>query len=125
MHRPFGEQFEDGGAHVAAPAPAAPAAASAAPGSEAEAAARIESELESAARPEAEVGLKSGAEGVVGGPVLAKVLAELASSLSPLLMEGASVTGSEAEATGRWCEWVGHVCVPNVCEETPTAFPIC
>jgi hypothetical protein len=115
MHRPFSEQFEDGGAHVAAPAPPAPAAASAAPtGSEAEAAAGIESELESAARPEAEVGLKSGAEGVVGGPVLAKVLAELASSLSPLLMEGASVTGSEAEATGRWCEWVGHACVPNV-----------
>jgi DNA segregation ATPase FtsK/SpoIIIE-like protein len=109
MHGPLGEEFEDGGTHVAALAARASAAPPAAyTGSKAETAARIESELEPAARPEAEVGLEA-VGGLVLAEVVAKVLAELASGLPPLLMQGAAVSGAEAEATRRWCEWVGHV----------------
>jgi len=50
--------------------------------------------------------------------MVAKVFAELAAGLPPLLMKCAPIAGAEAKAerTERWCEWVGHGLVPYVCE---------
>jgi hypothetical protein len=114
MHGALGEQLEDRDADIAAPAasPAATAVA-AAWAAEAEAATGVEAELEAATRTEA--GLKTSAEwdvmaGVMLAEMVTQVFAELASGLAPLLMKGAAITGDEAEAAGRWCEWVGHVC---------------
>jgi hypothetical protein len=97
VHRPFGEQLEDGRTDIAAPAATttAPvtAAATRTTGPEAEAAtARVESEFEAAT-----AGAEAGAA-VVVTDVIAKVFAKLAPRLPTLLMQGATVEAAEAEA---------------------------
>jgi hypothetical protein len=83
-------------------------------GPEAETATRIESELKAATstRAETETGVKAGACFVLA-EVITQVVAELASGLTPLLMECAAIARAEAEAEPAWwgCEWVGQLCV--------------
>jgi hypothetical protein len=119
VHGPLGQQLEDCGADVAAlAASAAASTATAGAEAESESAARAKAELEAAtARAEAAAGSVRGAEGtVMGCPVLtemaAQVFAELAARLAALFMKCAPIARAEAkaEATGRWGEWVGHVC---------------
>jgi hypothetical protein len=112
VHRPVGEQLEDRGTHVTAPAASATtgsaAAASArsartetrstwaeAAGTEAEAATGAEAAW-TECRPETE------AAGVAAA-VFADVVAEVATGLSALFVQGAAVTGTEAES------WTAHV----------------
>jgi hypothetical protein len=117
VHRPFGQQLEDGGADIAALAASSPAAATAARSAwaEAESATGIESELEAAAWAEAAawteagVALEAGTGGVLA-QMVTKVLAEVAAGLPALLMKRAPIAWAEAEAesAGRWGEWVSH-----------------
>jgi hypothetical protein len=122
VHRPLGQQLEDGRTHVAALAASASATAPAtrtgwAAEAESKTTAGIEAELEAAAAAgtESEVVPETGVECVMSGilltQVVAKVFAELSAGLTTLLMEGAAVTGAgaEAESAGRRCEWVGHL----------------
>jgi hypothetical protein len=123
VHGPFGQQLEDGRADVAALAAPAPATTSAtraawAAEAESEAAARIESELETAATAGAErepvamarVAERAGVARVLLAQVVTKVVTEVAAGLPALLMKCSPVARSEAEAPGRWGEWVGHIC---------------
>jgi hypothetical protein len=128
MHWPLGQELEDRGADIAtlaASPTAAPASARTGPESEAEAATRIEAELEAVPRAEPEVALKAEA-GVVFAEMVAKVLAELSTRLTPLLMERAAVAGpkAEAESARRWCEWVGHRCFLTFDGKRRDALPI-
>jgi hypothetical protein len=104
VHRPFGEQLEDGRAYIAATATAATASSGTARSAraEAEAAARVEAELEAwaAAGPEAEAAVEAGAR-VLLAELLTHVVAEFAPGLTPLLVQCAPVEPSEAEAAGR------------------------
>jgi hypothetical protein len=119
VHRPLGQQLENGGADIAALATSSPATATAARSAWAEAATGIESELEAAAWAEAATGTGTGAEaevafetwtGVVLAQMVTKVFAEIAAGLPALLMKRAPIAGPEAEAesAGRWGKWVGH-----------------
>jgi len=118
VHRPFGQQLEDGGADIAALTASSPAAATAARSAwaEAESATGIESELEAATWADAaawteaaEVAFGAGTR-VVLVEMVTKVIAELAASLPALLMKRAPIAGPEAESARRWGEWVGHGC---------------
>jgi hypothetical protein len=123
VHRPFGQQLEDGGAHIAALTASSPAAATAARSAwaEAESATGIESELEAATWAEAAAGTEAGAwtEAVIAveagtrvvlAQMVTKMLAEVAAGLPALLMKRAPIAGPEAESARRWGEWVGHGC---------------
>jgi hypothetical protein len=123
VHRPFGQQLEDGGAHIAALTASSPAAATAARSAwaEAESATGIESELEAATWAEAAAWAEAGAwaEAVIAveagtrvvlAQMVTKMLAEVAAGLPALLMKRAPIAGPEAESARRWGEWVGHVC---------------
>jgi hypothetical protein len=123
VHRPFGQQLEDGGADVAALTASSPAAATAARSAwaEAESATGIESELEAATWAEAAAWAEAGAwaEAVIAveagtrvvlAQMVTKMLAEVAAGLPALLMKRAPIAGPEAESARRWGEWVGHVC---------------
>lgn len=96
MHRPLGQQDQDGGADVAtAPTPARTAAASTA-----------RSEPEAGTEPtgtkaRTETPAESGPERpVVPGVVAAHEIAELPSGLPALLVQGAAVLRAEAETSG-------------------------
>jgi hypothetical protein len=133
VHRPVGEQLEDRGTHVTAPAASAAtgsaAAASArstgtawaeATGTEAEAASRAETAGTEASwtecRSETEAGVSAAA-------VFTDVVAEVATGLFALFVQGAAVTGTESESWtahewaleltlgGPFVEWGAHVCV--------------
>jgi hypothetical protein len=125
VHRPFGEQLEDGGADIAALTASSPAAATAARSAwtEAESAAGIESELEAARWAETAAGTEAGAwtEAVIAveagtrvvlAQMVTKMLAEVAAGLPALLMKRAPIAGPEAEAESArgWGEWVSHGC---------------
>jgi hypothetical protein len=127
VHRPFGQQLEDGGADVAALTASSPAAATAARSAwaEAESATGIESELEAATWAEAAAWAEAGAwawawaEAVIAveagtrvvlAQMVTKMLAEVAAGLPALLMKRAPIAGPEAESARRWGEWVGHGC---------------
>jgi hypothetical protein len=123
VHRPFGQQLEDGGAHIAALTASSPAAATAARSAwaEAESATGIESELEAATWAEAAAWAEAGAwaEAVIAveagtrvvlAQMVTKMLAEVAAGLPALLMKRAPIAGPEAESARRWGEWVGHGC---------------
>ena len=102
MHRPVGEQLQDGGADVAALTATAPAAATAAWTAEAEAAARVEAESAAAGAEAAEPGSEAGPNGPSPvGAVLADVVAEIATGLPAVFVEGAAVARIEAEAERR------------------------
>jgi hypothetical protein len=136
VHRSVGEQLEDRGSHVTAPAasaatrPSAPATAgstgSEAAGSEAEATTWAEAGTEAGAaetRAEAEAG--------VFAAVFADVVAEVATGLLALFVQHAAVTGAEPETWAArerafvesFIEWGVHVCCPFR-RETPNALPI-
>jgi hypothetical protein len=118
VHRPLGQQHQDGGADVAtAAAPARPAAPSTAR-------ARTEAKTETArtetpaeARPE--TGPEARAEWpVVAGVVTADIVAELATGLPTVFVQCAPGMGVEAETLGSWAprkrlafmgEWVVHM----------------
>jgi hypothetical protein len=131
VHRPVGEQLEDRGTHVTAPA------ASAATGSAAAASARSTgtagteatgTEAEAATRAEATGTEASWAEcrseaGVAAAAVFTDVVAEVATGLSALFVLDAAVSGTESESWtahvgaleltlwGSFIEWGVHVCV--------------
>jgi hypothetical protein len=117
VHRPFGQQLEDGGADISALTASSPAAATAARSAwaEAESATGIESELEAAtwaeaaAWAEAVIAVEAGTR-VVLAQMVTKMLAEVAAGLPALLMKRAPIAGPEAESARRWGEWVGHGC---------------
>jgi hypothetical protein len=136
VHRSVGEQLEDRGSHVTAPAasaatrPSAPATAgstgSEAAGAEAEATTWAEAGTEAGAaetRAEAEAG--------VFAAVFADVVAEVATGLLALFVQHAAVTGAEPETWAArerafvesFIEWGVHVCCPFR-RETPNALPI-
>jgi hypothetical protein len=111
VHRPLGEERQDGRSHVtAAPAAGAAATPPAAP------TARAEAEAETRAETRAESGSETGAEVVAG--VVAEVFAEFPSGLAPGVVQGAPVNraGGEAESeagpAAEWSlggsEWVAH-----------------
>jgi hypothetical protein len=119
VHRPFGQQLEDGGADIAALTASSPAAATAARSAwaEAESATGIESELEAAAWAEAAAGTEAviaveAGTRVVLTQMVAKMLAEVAARLPALLMKRAPIAGPEAEAESArgWGERVSHGC---------------
>jgi hypothetical protein len=123
VHRPFGQQLEDGGADISALTASSPAAATAARSTraEAESATGIESELEAATWAEAAAWAEAGAwaEAVIAveagtrvvlAQMVTKMLAEVAAGLPALLMKRAPIAGPEAESARRWGEWVGHGC---------------
>jgi hypothetical protein len=132
VHRSVGEQLEDRGSHVTAPAasaatrPSAPATAgstgSEAAGSEAEATTWAEAGA-AETRAEAEAG--------VFAAVFADVVAEVATGLLALFVQHAAVTGAEPETWAArerafvesFIEWGVHVCCPFR-RETPNALPI-
>ena len=127
VHRPLGEQSQDGRADVAALAASA-SAATAARAAESEAAAADRSRrgrARSRSRPESR-----GRTGRPVGAVLADVVAELATGMSPLLVQRAACWGSNAEAESCpvWasgCEWVVHVClISRFWSGTRLRFPI-
>jgi len=128
VHRPVGEQLEDRGTHVTAPAASAATgsatAASArstgstwaeATGTEAEATTRAEASW-AEGRSETEVGVAAAA-------VFTDVVAEVATGLSALFVLDAAVSGTESESWtahewaleltlwGSFIEWGAHVCV--------------
>jgi hypothetical protein len=131
VHRPVGEQLEDRGTHVTAPA------ASAATGSAAAATERstgtagteaTRTEAEAATRAEATGTEASWAEcrseaGVAAAAVFTDVVAEVATGLSALFVLDAAVSGTESESWtahvgaleltlwGSFIEWGVHVCV--------------
>jgi hypothetical protein len=128
VHRPVGEQLEDRGTHVTAPA------ASAATGSAAAASARSTgtagteatgTEAEAATRAEASwAECRSETEaGVAAAAVFTDVVAEVATGLSALFVLDAAVSGTESESWaadvgaleltlwGSFIEWGVHVCV--------------
>jgi hypothetical protein len=120
VHRPFGQQLEDGGADIAAPTASSAAAATTtwSGWAEAESATGIECELEAATWAEAatrteaaEVAFGAGTR-VVLVEMVTKVIAEVAAGLPALLMKRAPIAGPEAEAesAGGWGEWVSHGC---------------
>jgi hypothetical protein len=130
VHRPVGEQLEDRGAHVTALAAAA-ATGSAAPGAASSRAAGAETGTEFAAGAEAtEAGsAESWAETGVTA-VLADVIAEIATGLTAVFVQCATVLRAEPETEAAslegvfWgCEWGVQGVSPN-CGETPNAFPI-
>jgi hypothetical protein len=110
VHLAVREQNKDRGADVAA-LTASASAATAAWAAEAESAARIEAEAAAAWTESAETGLEAGGErSVPVGAVLTHVLAEIATSLPTVFVQGSALLGTEAEAepTWWWCEWVVH-----------------
>jgi hypothetical protein len=128
VHRPFGQQLEDGGADIAALTASSPAAATTtwSAWAEAEPATGIEYEFQSAAGADAEAANGTEAESlteaaevafgagtrVVLVEMVTKVIAEVAAGLPALLMKRAPIAGPEAEAesAGGWGEWVSHGC---------------
>jgi hypothetical protein len=134
VHRSVGEQLEDRGSHVTAPATSAatrtsaPATArstgSEAAGSEAEATTWAEAGTETGAA-------ETRAEARVFAAVFADVVAEVATGLLALFVQHTAVTGAEAETwaarerafVGSFIEWGVHVCCPFR-RETPNALPI-
>jgi hypothetical protein len=113
VHRPVGEQLEDGGTHVTAPAasaatrPAAPAAAGST-GAEASGA-----EAEATTRTEAGTERRSEAEAGVSAAVFTYVVAEDTTGLPALFVQRAAVAGTESETLVALeravIEWGGHV----------------
>jgi hypothetical protein len=144
VHRPVGEQLEDRGTHVAAPAASAAAgpatAASArstgsagsagteATGAEAEAATWAEAAW-------AEDGSETEA-GVAACAVFTDVVTEVATGLSALLVQGTALAGTESETwtahvgtlemtlLGSFIEWGVHVCVLAFDGKRRNALPI-
>src|SRR5262249_13007116 len=114
VHRPLGEQGQDGRPHVTALAAIVAAATPSAPSS-----ARAEAEPGAEARPEAgaKARAETGTEALIAG-LVAEVFEEFPSGLSPRAVQGAplsgAMTGAEAEAgvTGErslgGSEWVAH-----------------
>jgi len=111
VHRALGEQRQDCGANVAAPAAATPATAAA------WATAKAGTPEPGAAEPAAEARSEAAEawveRAVVAAVVLADGVAETASGRPPLFMDDTSVHGSESESeAAAWgCEWVAHVSV--------------
>ncbi|BBY94340.1 hypothetical protein MGALJ_40090 [Mycobacterium gallinarum] len=129
MHRAIGEQLQDCGAHVTAPAAAA-TAGSAAPTATtgAEAGAEAEAGTEAAGAEAAETGTES-----CVAAMFTDVLAEPATGLPTLFVQRTTVFrtdgGREAESAAReralrWCEWGVHVCVFSFGQEARSALPI-
>jgi hypothetical protein len=126
VHRPFGEQLEDGCADIATLAASSAAATTAtrtARSAEAESATGIEAELEAAAGTEAAAWTEGETVSVTGvtewaamawillAKVVTEVIAKIAARLPALLMKCSAIARAEAEAesTGRGGEWVTHV----------------
>jgi hypothetical protein len=141
VHRPVGEQLEDRGSHVTAPAASAAtrsaaAASAGSTGSEAAGpeAAGTEAEATTAAEAGtgAEAGTESRAEASVFAAMFAYVVAEVATGLPALFVQDAAVAGAEPETGATreravsvfFIEWGVHVCCP-LRRETPNALPIC
>jgi hypothetical protein len=134
VHGTVGEQLEDRGSHVTAPAASAAtrsAAAASAGSTGAEATGSEAAGSEAEATTWAEAGTEARAEAGVFAAVFAYVVAEVATSLPALFVQHTAVTGAEAEAgaarerafTGFFIEWGVHVCCPFR-RETPNALPI-
>jgi hypothetical protein len=123
VHRPFGQQRQDGCPHVTA----ASAAGTAATPSAATAAAETEPGPETGTEAGAEPRAETWPEALIAG-VIAEVFAEFPSGLPPGVMQGTpspasgwcpqcrtgvgADTESEARTTGEWSaggsEWIGH-----------------
>jgi hypothetical protein len=125
MHRAIGEQLQDCGAHVTAPAAAA-TAGSAAP--TATTGAEAEAGTEAAGAEAAETGTES-----CVAAMFTDVLAEPATGLPTLFVQRTTVFrtdgGREAESAAReralrGCEWGVHVCVFSLGQEARSALPI-
>jgi hypothetical protein len=134
VHRPVGEQLEDRGSHVTAPAASAAtrsAAAASAGSTGAEAAGAESTGVEAEATTGAEAGTESRAEAGVFAAVFAYVVAEVATGLPALFVQDAAAAGAEAETGATreravsvfFIEWGVHVCCP-LRRETPNALPI-
>jgi hypothetical protein len=108
VHRPVGEQLEDRGTHVAAPAASAAAGSATATSARTTGSARTEAtgaEAEPATWAEA-AWAEDGSEteaGVAACAVFTDVVAEVATGLSALLVQGAALAGTESET------WTAHV----------------
>jgi hypothetical protein len=129
VHRPVGEQLEDRGTHVTAPAASAATGSAAAASARSTGTARAEAagtEAEAATRAEAtgtECRSETEATGVAAAAVFTDVVAEVATGLSALFVLDAAVSGTESESwtTHEWAleltlwgsfiEWGAHVCV--------------
>jgi hypothetical protein len=137
VHRSVGEQLEDRGSHVTAPAasaatrPSAPATAGST-GSEATGSEAAGSEAEATTWAEAGAAeTRAEAEAGVFAAVFADVVAEVATGLLALFVQHAAVTGAEPETWAArerafvesFIEWGVHVCCPFR-RETPNALPI-
>jgi hypothetical protein len=105
VHRALGEQLEDRGTDITAPATAAAASASARtdPGAEAEAGAETGTTETAAER------------AVMACGLFADVIAELTAGAAPLIMQGPTIAGAEAETEAAGaeggiggCEWGVH-----------------
>jgi hypothetical protein len=121
VHRPLGQQHQDGRSYVATPAAAAAAtapSAASATGSEAETGAETGAEARTETRAEARTEPWAEAQrAVVLGGLVAEVLEEFPPGMALGAMQGATLcgTGAESEAgpAGEWLfwgsEWVAHV----------------
>jgi hypothetical protein len=54
--------------------------------------------------------------------MVTKLIAKLAAGLAALLMKRAPIAWAEAEAAGRWGEWVGHGCFLTCVGKRSTRF---
>jgi hypothetical protein len=131
VHRPVGEQLEDRGTHVTAPAASAATGSAAAASARSTGTARAEAtgtEAEAATRAETAGAEASWAEcrseaGVAAAAVFTDVVAEVATGLFALFVLDAAVGGTESESWtahewaleltlwGSFIEWGAHVCV--------------
>jgi hypothetical protein len=128
VHRPVGEQLEDRGTHVTAPAASAAAGSATAASARSTWAEATRTEAEAATRAEATGTEASWAEcrseaGVAAAAVFTDVVAEVATGLFALFVLDAAVSGTESESWaahvgaleltlwGAFIEWGVHVCV--------------
>jgi hypothetical protein len=126
VHRPVGEQLEDRGTHVTAPAASAAAGSATAASARSTWAEATRTEAEAATWAETagtECRSETEAAGVAASAVFTDVVAEVATGLFALFVLDAAVSGTESESWaahvgaleltlwGAFIEWGVHVCV--------------
>jgi hypothetical protein len=111
VHGTLDEQLEDGRTDVTAPATGVAAStATATTGAAAEtgAEARAETGTEAETRAEARTAEAAAERTVMAYGLFADMIAELTSSPAPLLVQGPTIAGAEAETEAAWAEgWIG------------------